>query len=213
MAEATFTLRDSHSCLPGYSLGALVSSGSFGWVFHAKQTESHTRAATKNVLEFRDGPAARKRIEQLLSHRSRALAETGPPPEHCRPPGLHVCVCNLSFAGALVLEYAHLGDLSGRIFDMHRCGVGASVQTCAQRYFKHLARAIRHCRDHNIAHLDVKPTNCMLGGADGADILKLADFGSSWDLDYGVAEGSFGRATPELSCISGAGHNRRRARM
>ncbi len=96
---------------------------------------------------------------------------------------------------------------------MHRCGVGASVQTCAQRYFKHLARAIRHCHDHNIAHLDVKPTNCMLGGADGADILKLADFGSSWDLDYGVAEGSFGRATPELSCISGAGHNRRRARM
>ena len=81
---------------------------------------------------------------------------------------------------------------------MHKCGVGASVHTCAQRYFRHLARAIRHCHDHNIAHLDVKPNNCLLGGADGADILKLADFGSSWDLDYGVAEGTFG--TPFWRC-------------
>ena len=84
---------------------------------------------------------------------------------------------------------------------MHKCGVGASVHTCAQRYFRHLARGIRHCHDHNIAHLDVKPNNCLLGGADGPDILKLAEFGSSWDLDYGVAEGTFG--SPFWRCPEG----------
>ena len=47
----------------------------------------------------------------------------------------------------------------------------------------------------------MKPTNCLLGGADGADILKLADFGSSWDLDYGVAESTFG--SPFWRCPEG----------
>ena len=113
----------------------------------------------------------------------------------------YTCEWNESFAGALVLEYAHLGDLSGRIVDMHRRGVDASVHKSAQRYFKHLARAIRHSHDHNIAHLDVKPNNCLLGGADGADILRLADFGCSRDLNYDVAEWFFG--SPFWRCPEG----------
>ena len=143
-AQATLTLRDFHSCLPGYSLGALIASGSFGWVFHAKQTESEARAAIKIFCNFEMDQQRGKRTEQLLSHRGRAHAQTGAPPQHRRPPWLHVCEWNGSFAGALVLEYAHLGDLSGRIVDMHRRGVDASVHKSAQRYFKHLARAIRH---------------------------------------------------------------------
>ena len=103
-----------------------------------------------------------------------------------------------NFAGALVLEYAHLGDLAGKIVAMHRRGVDSSVHTSAQRYFKHLVRAIRHCHDHNIAHLDVKPHNSLLGGDDGADILRLADFGCARDLTYDVAEWRFG--TPFWRC-------------
>lgn len=43
-------------------------------------------------------------------------------------------------------------------------------------YLKYLAQGIKFLKDHDIVHLDIKPTNLLFGSG----VVKLTDFGESY---------------------------------
>lgn len=43
-------------------------------------------------------------------------------------------------------------------------------------YLKYIAQGIKFLKDHDICHLDIKPTNILFGSG----IVKLTDFGESY---------------------------------
>ncbi len=95
--------------------------------------------------------------------------------------------------GALVLEYAEHGDYTKWIAAVHsqhegrRRWSGEHVEAVAQSDAKDLVAAISHCHAHCIAHLDVKPANCLRARRGNVYRLVLADFGGAWNWEAAPA--------------------------
>ncbi|MFT5682582.1 MAG: serine/threonine protein kinase/tetratricopeptide (TPR) repeat protein [Myxococcota bacterium] len=101
----------------------------------------------------------------------------------------------------LVMEYAHHGTLESRLKEMAWSEVEAVLLA--------LLDALAHAHARGVIHLDVKPTNLLLGCGSTApsglvDGLRLTDFGLSWQgRAPGRAErraelgGTLGRMAPE----------------
>lgn len=80
----------------------------------------------------------------------------------------------------LVLELVTGGELFDKIVAAKKFD-----ETTARKYFHQLILGIYYCHQQGIAHRDLKPENLLL---DGADMLKISDFGLS-NLQRGGATG------------------------
>ena len=65
----------------------------------------------------------------------------------------------------------------------------------ARKYMRDILAALEYMHDINIAHLDVKPLNCLLGDNDR---VKLCDFGSASEM-YESGQCTLRSGTPEVS--------------
>ena len=173
----------------GYVLGVMLSYGSSGRVFRA-QDEAGNVVAVK--LFVRTGKIDRERSNKDYCDEAACLQKLAGHPHIIEIVRACHTADDSGIPGALALSYAHLGDLSGWIGDTHSRGADVSVHKCAQLYFKQLAEAIRHCHAHLIAHLDVKPDNCLIGIGNQYSALTLADFGGAWDSSCEEAPEVFG---------------------
>ena len=72
----------------------------------------------------------------------------------------------------IVMEYCGGGDLSRFI----RTRQSLSEPVC-RRFLQQLALALRYLRSHDVAHMDLKPSNILLSHVSKRPTLKLADFG------------------------------------
>lgn len=69
----------------------------------------------------------------------------------------------------IIMEWCGGGDLSGFI-KKKRC----LPEPVCRRFLQQLSAALKYLRSHNVCHLDLKPSNLLLGQQ---QILKIGDFG------------------------------------
>jgi len=77
----------------------------------------------------------------------------------------------------IVMEYCGGGDLSS-VIKQRKC----LPESSCQRFLQQLASAMLFLRQHNISHMDLKPSNLLVKGTN-PPILKLADFGFAQHLE------------------------------
>jgi len=77
----------------------------------------------------------------------------------------------------IVMEYCGGGDLSS-VIKMKKC----LPEVQCQRFLQQLASALQYLRQHNVSHMDLKPSNLLVKGSN-PPILKMADFGFAQHLD------------------------------
>ncbi len=93
----------------------------------------------------------------------------------------------------LVLENCVGGTLRGA---MEATKAKRFEEVAVARYVAELARALAHCHESGVLHLDVKPDNVLL---DAAGRLKLCDFGwASDDVVENVRCGTLDYMSPEM---------------
>lgn len=77
----------------------------------------------------------------------------------------------------IVMEYCGGGDLS-QVIKQRKC----LPEMSCQRFLQQLASALLFLRQHNISHMDLKPSNLLIKGTN-PPILKVADFGFAQHLE------------------------------
>ncbi|KAG7375528.1 hypothetical protein PHYPSEUDO_000736 [Phytophthora pseudosyringae] len=98
----------------------------------------------------------------------------------------------------LVMENCVGGDL----FDFISQNGGMDEHE-AKTLFRHIARAVSHCHEHGVVHLDIKPENLFFKvSALQLETVKLGDFGSAMQLDESTVKKAVsctvGYAAPEV---------------
>ena len=77
----------------------------------------------------------------------------------------------------IVMEYCGGGDLSS-VIKQKKC----LPELACRRFLQQLASALQFLRQHNISHMDLKPSNLLIKG-NNPPILKVADFGFAQHLE------------------------------
>jgi len=77
----------------------------------------------------------------------------------------------------IVMEFCGGGDLS-RAIKLKKCLPEAQCQ----KFLQQLASALQFLREHNVSHMDLKPSNLIVKGSN-PPILKMADFGFAQHLE------------------------------
>eukprot|EP01116_Phalansterium_solitarium_P017026 TRINITY_DN4096_c0_g1_i2.p1 TRINITY_DN4096_c0_g1~~TRINITY_DN4096_c0_g1_i2.p1 ORF type:complete len:513 (+),score=187.69 TRINITY_DN4096_c0_g1_i2:107-1645(+) len=91
----------------------------------------------------------------------------------------------------LVLELCSGGELFDAIVKR-----GSYSEADAAHVVKQILQGVKYCHDNGVAHRDLKPENLLLASTPGQkDVVKLADFGLSKDVESGVLSTSCG--TPD----------------
>ena len=157
------------------SLQHLLGTGGFGKVWSGRIMRSGEAVAVK-IVEHTEG----EEVEVLADVAREAAAHerlyAGTPPRD----GLLVrllCTEQLSRSSVMVLEL-----VSGRTLDEHVLSQpnGRLLESEAVRIASDLAEALAFCHRAGLAHLDVKPSNAIVGGAHNT---TLIDYGASATFD------------------------------
>jgi len=82
----------------------------------------------------------------------------------------------------IVMEFCGGGDLS-RVIKHKTC----LPEVQCQRFLQQLASALQFLREHNVSHMDLKPSNLIVKGSN-PPILKMADFGFAQHLEAGTLD-------------------------
>lgn len=77
----------------------------------------------------------------------------------------------------IVMEYCDGGDLSS-VIQQRKC----LPEIACKRFLQQLASALQYLRQHNVSHMDLKPSNLLIKGSN-PPILKVADFGFAQHLE------------------------------
>jgi len=77
----------------------------------------------------------------------------------------------------IVMEFCGGGDLS-RVIKLKKC----LPEDQCQKFLQQLASALQFLREHNVSHMDLKPSNLIVKGSN-PPILKMADFGFAQHLE------------------------------
>jgi len=77
----------------------------------------------------------------------------------------------------IVMEFCGGGDLS-RVIKQKTC----LPEVQCQKFLQQLASALQFLREHNVSHMDLKPSNLIVKGSN-PPILKMADFGFAQHLE------------------------------
>lgn len=149
-----------------------LGCGQFGRVYQAKEKLSGDSYVVALKVMEKDILTEREMLEQIR--------------RECRLHAMlvHENICKLfghfedDRKVYLVLENCGGGTLRDR---MEKMKAKRFEEVTAARYIAEIARALLHCHENGILHLDVKPDNLLL---DQDDRLKLCDFG--WASDDGV---------------------------
>ncbi|CAL9687276.1 unnamed protein product [Knipowitschia caucasica] len=165
-----------------------VGAGGFGSVYQADYMEQsvalkRVHNSTKNQLASRHSFWAELNAAHLRHHNIvRVLAAST-----CVPslPWYRGCL------GAVLMELC-VSDLQQLIY-----GPDALQESRCVRYAQHVTNGLRFLHAHRVLHLDIKPANLLLSRD---DVVKIADFGCSLQLDKGEDTVS---ASPQLSHVGG----------
>ena len=77
----------------------------------------------------------------------------------------------------IVMEYCGGGDLSS-VIRQRKC----LPELSCQRFLQQLASALQFLRQHNVSHMDLKPSNLLIKD-NNPPLLKVADFGFAKHLE------------------------------
>lgn len=148
----------------GLEIVKVLSIGSFGQVYMARNIRTFARYAVKSLphtgLDSRQLAFQQNEI-MLHSHLS----------DHPHIIRLEQVVRTKGWTHA-ILEYGSEGDLFSAIIDKSMYYGNHSL---IRNVFLQLIDAVRYCHDNHIYHRDLKPENILV--FDGGRTLKLADFG------------------------------------
>ena len=168
--------------LGDYIVGCDLGSGAQAKVVFAKHSVTHKKVALKVY-----------NLESEMELRGfRNEAETLAKLQKCES----VISAPKSFEtdgkGVIVMEIMR-GDLLNLIIDW------PLTQKEVARYFYKICTAVKYMHDMSMAHLDIKPENCLVDGNGGT---KLCDFGNSITFEKGMRfrgkRGTRGYACPEM---------------
>ena len=82
----------------------------------------------------------------------------------------------------IIMEFCSGGDLS-TIIKQRRC---LPEHQC-RRFLQQLGSALQYLHQHNVSHMDLKPSNLLVHGH-SPPLLKLADFGFARHVEKGELE-------------------------
>jgi len=156
-----------------YKVLGIVGKGVFSTVVKGKQLDSETQVALKLIRNndtMAKAALTEIRILRKLSphpHVVQLLHPTSIIPHHYN----HVVMC-------FDYQQYNLRD----VLQKFGRGVGISLQS-VQLYFPQLLSALRHLKQHEILHSDLKPDNILVSG--DFSTLQVCDFGSATMLDEG----------------------------
>lgn len=161
-----------------YWVGPIIGQGAFAQVHYGKHKESQRQVAIKVIDQ-----ATVRKYPKLLAALLREQKLLSGPLKDVR------CVAQLgsSFYDSncvyMVLELCEGGDL-----DTYFLSQGMQAESSEERddwlrsipsYLAQIRHAIETVHDCHIVHCDIKPANILLSSHGK---IKLADFGSAWDL-------------------------------
>lgn len=164
--------------LPGYTMEALLGSGSSGAVYRARQHASGNRMVA--VKRVSDPALARQLMEegQVLAHL-----------DHPSIVRVHELVAD-GRGVAIVMQYAAGGSLEQLLSERGRLSDVETVAVAAR-----LADALASAHRRGVLHRDVKPAN-ILFTAEGHPM--LADFGLATETSAAQTQGSAAYLDPAL---------------
>jgi serine/threonine-protein kinase len=183
-----------------YEVGRTLSSGSFGWVYEARDTRIMDRPVALKILKY-DQPRQRRYRDETVKSFQRETGTMG----LLRDPGtvvLYEAGVGTTQGGLKLLymsmEYIHGVTLSdylkanGRIPALELAGMLSSI-----------AKSLQEAHHHGMIHRDLKPANVMLTRDVGGDErVKVLDFGiakafkSGGALDMNLTQTGFIKGTP-----------------
>lgn len=150
-----------------YSLGRIIGHGSFGQVYLALEHLTGKLLAVKEMVVKN----CSREILEAIDAETRVLI-------NLRHPNI-VSIYDIEVSDdgnklLIVMDFVAGGSLAS----LSKSFRGIPEILC-RRYAKQILEAIRHMHRQNVAHLDLKCSNIMIGG-DG--IIKLVDFGTATRL-------------------------------
>jgi serine/threonine protein kinase len=171
--------------LHNYTIHHLIGEGSFGRVYEAEETSTHTRYAVK-VLPKNQSTDVEWEIKILSSLTHNSCIH------------LHEVLHDADWH-YLVLETASNGTLLQHLNHRHSHN-HKFTERDARRIFRQLLAGVRYLHDElQIAHLDLKLENVMI---DSTSKVKIIDFGQSRPIvslpKYGMRCGSPPYCAPEM---------------
>lgn len=173
--EASLTTADSKTAKTcplsktDLEIGTRLGTGKFGQVYLGRDKKSKYVFALKVISkeQLKPCPELRNAIIQEIENQKRLASH----PNIVKLFGYFHDSTHIF----LLLEYVSGGHLYTHLKE---CGKFPPKQ--AASWVRDLARALKHCHDHDILHRDVKLENCLLAPA-SKDAVKLTDFG--WSID------------------------------
>eukprot|EP00092_Neocalanus_flemingeri_P002707 GFUD01002899.1.p1 GENE.GFUD01002899.1~~GFUD01002899.1.p1 ORF type:complete len:474 (+),score=123.92 GFUD01002899.1:539-1960(+) len=155
--------------LDGYTVGDMVGRGTQGTVYKAyTKSEPRRAVAIKCIFKKKLSKSAQNNIITeiglLKKLKHRFIVELID--FHWDDKFIYI-----------VMEFCGGGDLS-RVIKHKRC----LPELHCQRFLQQLASALQFLREHNVSHMDLKPSNLIVKGSN-PPILKMADFGFAQHLE------------------------------
>lgn len=162
------------AALPNYDLGGQLGAGYFGLVLAGRHRQLERDVAIK-VLAVADEGA-----DDRFTSEARLLARMDHPHivrvyDYVEHDGLRLIVMELLSGGSLSRRIAGISP-------KRACAVGIAV-----------AEALSYAHAHGVLHRDIKPQNVLF---DGADLVKVTDFGIAKMFDGSAATASVVAGTP-----------------
>jgi len=155
--------------LDGYIVGNMLGKGTQGTVYKAyTKSEPRRAVAIKCIFKHKLSRSARDNIiteiSLLKKLKHRFIVELID--FHWDDKFIYI-----------VMEFCGGGDLS-RVIKLKKC----LPESQCQKFLQQLASALQFLRQHNVSHMDLKPSNLIVKGSN-PPILKMADFGFAQHLE------------------------------
>jgi len=158
----------------GYEVVKLVGRGTFGEVYHVKQTNNGKDLALKILIKpekLRDLEKIHTEIEimkSLIHPNILRLLDTFEMKDEKQTD----CI-------VIVSEYCELGSIADYLDAVvMNEKVNFPVWTITG-WFVDMIESIKFCSARGVIHRDIKPSNMLIEAVDGRTVIKLADFGLS----------------------------------
>lgn len=146
-----------------YDLFNCIGQGSFASVYRGQHRPTRRICAVKAIV--------RARLNQKLLENLEAEISILQSLDHPHVVRLHE-VQTTERHVYLMLEFCAGGDLMQVIRSR-----GAQTEAQTRGYLVQLAHGLRHLRQRNLIHRDLKPQNLLLSSAGAGGTLKIGDFG------------------------------------